>query len=528
MSPNALLASKDFLASKLGLSDLINAFSTAILVKDRQHRCVMLNDACCRVLGLPRYALVGKTDYDFIPQKQAGEIWDKEERIFKTGEELNEEESLTNRKGVTNTYSTTKTLFTDRAGRAWLIGVMNDVTVHRKVLDEYRFMASLLEAQNEASIAGILIVDDAERILTVNRRFRELWGIPPEILASKSDAKARQAILDKLVDPEGFERRVIYLYRHRDEKSHDEIVLRDGRIFDRFSAPVEGKDGVYYGRVWHFRDVTEARKFAALKAENAKRRELDALKDQFIGVVSHELRTPLTIVRTAVDSLRAGVAGELSLKQREIADLCGRNILRLSKLINNLLDISRLESGRAKARIERLDLRPLLRDMEANFRMMASGSGKDLKIEIDAPRALPLVRGDPELIGEVLYNLLDNAARFARGAVRVRVRRERGSAAGRESAGVRVEVIDDGPGIPPEQIGLIFDKFSQVERAIGGGGYKGTGLGLAICKEIMGLHGCEIAVESTPGRGARFRFFLPEWAGVRVHAGRAAAGRGRA
>lgn len=522
----------EFLAAKLGLADLINAFSTAIFVKDRQHRCVMLNDACCRVLGAPRIALVGKTDYDSIPEEEADTIWEKEERIFRTGRELSEEESLADGKGARRTYLTTKTLFIDRGGRPWLIGVMNDVTVHKTVLDEYRFMTCLLEAENEASIAGLLIVDEDERILTANRRFREMWGIPAEVLASKSDAKARQAVWDKIADPQAFRKRVDDLYRHRDEKSHDEVVLRDGRIFDRYSAPVVGKDGAYYGRLWQFRDVTEARKFAALKAENQKRRELDALKDQFIGVVSHELRTPLTIVRTAVDSLRGGVAGELSLRQREIADLCGRNILRLSKLINNLLDISRLESGRVKARLERLDLRPLLKDMEANFRMMACGGGKELALTIDAPRPLPRVRGDPELIGEVLYNLLDNAARYARRAVRIRVRRERGFAAGRETAGVRVEVIDDGPGIPPDRLGLIFDKFSQVERAMAGGGYKGTGLGLAICKDIMALHGSTIAADRAPGRGARFRFFLPEWSGVpapvHVHPPRAAAGRGRA
>ncbi len=492
----------DFLTAELGLSDLINAFSTAIFVKDRAHRCVMLNEACRRALGRPRKKLIGKTDYDFIPKAQADKIWNEEERIFASGRESSEEESLTDRKGVERSYTTTKTLFTDRAGRVWLIGVMNDVTVHKRVLGDSRFMASLLEAENEASLSGILIVDEAERILTANRRFREMWGIPAEVLESKSDAKARQAVWDKIVDPASFKRRVDYLYRHREEKSRDEVLLRDGRIFDRYSAPVVGKDGVYYGRVWHFRDITELRKLEALRTEVKQRRELDVLKDKFIDTVSHELRTPLTIVRTAVDTLRGGVAGALSPKQQEVSELCSRNILRLNKMINNLLQISRLESGRVRSRLERVDLRPLLADLEANVRMIGRAGGREISIHVDAPPSLPKVRADCEMIAEVLYNLLDNAARFARSSVRVKVRRE--------SGGVRVDVVDDGPGIPPDRIPLIFDKFYQVERSVGGG-YKGTGLGLAICKEIMTMHGSEIAVASEPGKGADFHFFLPAW-----------------
>ena len=517
-----MIEHQNVLNAELGLSDLINAFSSAVFVKDRGHRCVMLNDECCRALGRARKDVVGKTEYDILPKKEAEEIWKTEEELFEKGGEKREEDSITDRKGVTRVYSTTRTVFTDRAGRSWLVGAWSDITGHKEVLEEFRFMASLLEAQNEASIAGILVVDDAGRILTANRRFREMWGIPPELLLSKSDSKALRSVLGQLVDPEGFRKKVEHLYKHRDEKSRDEIALKDGRIFDRYSSPVVGKDGEYYGRVWQFRDVTDVRKVAALKAEVEHRRELDSLKDKFIGTVSHELRTPLTIVRTAVDSLRAGLAGPLTPKQQELAELCQRNALRLTKMINNLLDISRLESGKAKAHLRRLDLKTLLADMDANFRMLPRG--RELSIRIDAPADLPEVRGDPDLIGEVFLNLLDNAARYARSKVHVRIKRERRNAPGREVDGVRVDVVDDGPGIPGDKAGSLFSKFCQVGRTEGAG-YKGTGLGLAICKEILCMHGSEIAVESAPGKETRFHFFLPEWTpSVRRHS---AAGRAR-
>ncbi|UPT73391.1 MAG: PAS domain-containing sensor histidine kinase [Elusimicrobiota bacterium] len=376
-----------------------------------------------------------------------------------------------------------------------------------RLLEELRFKSSLLDALNEASINGVLVVDAGGRILSVNKRFIEMWGLAPEALASGCDETALEAVLGKIVDAKGFLERVRHLYGHPDETSSDEILLRDGRVFWRWSAPVLGKDGRRYGRVWHFRDNTELVRAETMRAELKQKRELSALKDQFVGTVSHELRTPLAIVMTAVDSLRKGLAGPLGPRQQEVADVCHRNLQRLNKMINNLLDISRLESGAAKARLERVDLETLARDVEANFRMMGRGRDVALRVEIRGP--LPAVRADPELIAQVFDILLDNAERYATRGIVLRLGAESGRAGGHEAAGVRAAVCDDGPGVPPDRVGLLFNKFTQVARAVGGGGYKGTGLGLAICKEILGLHGSTIGVETLPDGGACFSFSFP-------------------
>jgi PAS domain S-box-containing protein len=492
--------------AELSLHGLIQAFTAPVFVKDRAHRWVMFNDAFCRLLGRSRAELTGKSDYDFLPKEQADTFWEKDELVFTTGRENVNEEPLTAAAGgATRWLTTTKTLFTDSAGVRRLIGMIRDTTEEKRTLEELRLKSSLLAAQNEASLTGTLVVSDAGRVLNVNRRFGEMWGIPKEVLARKSDEILIASVLDKIADPAAFTARVKQLYRHRDEKSRDEVPLRDGRIFDRESFPLYGPQGEYYGRVWHFRDDTELRKLESLKAEVRQRRELASLKDAFIGAVSHELRTPLAIVMTAVDSLRKGLAGELAPKQRDIADLCQRNILRLSRMINNLLDISRLESGSAKSRLVRVELKDFLADLEANYRMM--GRITNIKLKILAPENLPEVRADPEMLMQVLDILLDNAERFAVREIRV--------TASRDDGGVRLEVVDDGPGVPPDRIGLLFNKFFQVARSIGGG-YKGTGLGLAICKEILILHGSTIAVDSPPGGGARFHFVLPEWKAQRV------------
>jgi PAS domain S-box-containing protein len=123
-----------------------------------------------------------------------------------------------------------------------------------------RFQKTLLESQGEASIDGILVVSPEGRMVSFNRRFVEMWGIPDDVVASRSDEAALQSVSDKLVDPDEFLARVAYLYEHPEEESREEIELRDGRTFDRYSAAVRGREATNYGRVWFFRDVTESKR----------------------------------------------------------------------------------------------------------------------------------------------------------------------------------------------------------------------------------------------------------------------------
>ena len=168
-------------------------------------------------------------------------------------------------------------------------------------------------------------------------------------------------------------------------------------------------------------------------------------------------------------------------------------------MINNLLDLTRLESGSVTAKPDPLDLKPFLHEVAAGFQLKARRAGIALREDIEDD--LPAAHGDSEMIAQVLTNFLDNALRFARSRVVVR--------ALREEKGVRIEVQDDGPGIPPEKVGELFNKFTQVQRHSESSGYRGTGLGLSICKEILRLHGTQAAVESAQGRGTRFHFLLP-------------------
>ncbi len=268
------------------------------------------------------------------------------------------------------------------------------------------------------------------------------------------------------------------------------------------------------------RDITALRRIEQIKAEIKERRRVDRLKDQLMSTVSHELRSPLTVIKAAVANLMEGFVGPMPEPQMKLISLAHRNIERLARIINNLLDLSRLESERVHIRREKLELGGLIRDAVQGFEL--AGTERGISVEVDVPGDLPPVMADGDLIMQVLNNLLDNALRFARGKVRVsacavdsltsRVPRPgqgQGTAVA-ERKGVRVSVFDDGKGIPPSEIGDLFNKFVQVGRPAGGGGYKGTGLGLAICKEIVQRHNGSIWAESQLGQGTAFHLALPQ------------------
>jgi len=142
-------------------------------------------------------------------------------------------------------------------------GIARDITQRKEAEAQLRFQKSLLESQNEASIDGILVVAPDGKVLSYNRRFCELWGLSEEQLAAKNDGSALESVINLVAAPEKFLHRVKHLYEHPDETSQEEIELKDGRVFDRHSAPVRGPAGEYYGRVWYFHDITDRKRAQA-------------------------------------------------------------------------------------------------------------------------------------------------------------------------------------------------------------------------------------------------------------------------
>jgi signal transduction histidine kinase len=255
----------------------------------------------------------------------------------------------------------------------------------------------------------------------------------------------------------------------------------------------------YPARLASIRDVTELKKLEEVRAEVRERTRMDQMKDQLLSTVAHELRTPLSIIKAVVGTLRDHLAGPLSTDQAELIASADRNINRLTRLLNNFLDLSRLESRRARVSRRAVDPLELIREVTEGVRM--ANRGRNVVFLYDLPESAPNVHVDADMIAQVLGNLLDNALRYARARVLVRV--------SLESQSVDVSIVDDGPGIPSDKFADLFNKFVQLDRPRGGSGYKGTGLGLAISREIMSINGGKIWAENAAGRGACFRFTLP-------------------
>ena len=242
-----------------------------------------------------------------------------------------------------------------------------------------------------------------------------------------------------------------------------------------------------------------AQRAEAERVEADALRDLDAAKSAFFANVSHEFRTPLTLTLGPLDDLGAGLHGPLAEPQAQQVDLARRNAGRVLDLINQILDVARLESGRTPLRARPLDLGAFVESVAAPFATQAGRQG--LAFEVVAPTAPVEVYADPAQLETALGNLLSNAVKFTPrgGTVRVSAEADGGEA--------RVAVRDSGPGIPASDLPHVFDRFYQVGE--GAGTRLGTGIGLALANEIAGLHGGALAVESEEGFGSLFTLTLP-------------------
>ena len=249
------------------------------------------------------------------------------------------------------------------------------------------------------------------------------------------------------------------------------------------------------------RDVT-VRKQAedALQEAVEEFKKLDQLKSDFVSTVSHEIRSPLASIKNAVNLLASGKAGPINEDQGRFLQMAVRNIDRLVGIVNDLLDLSKIDAGKMPFRFADVDLRFLIDHLVSTYQSQAEANSLGLKL--DCPEVLPRVYADEVRIEQVLCNLLSNAIKCtpAGGQVVLSARCLQDT--------VEIGVADTGIGISPENQRKIFDRFFQVGNSLTRTA-KGTGLGLTITKELVEAHGGKVTVESKVGKGSRFSFCLP-------------------
>ena len=297
------------------LAHIVDFMGDGVVVADRDGRFLLFNAAARRILGVDapddvpperwsehfRFFLPdGKTpylSYD-LPLQRAlrGLPSDNVEILVRHPHRIGHETWIS---------STARPIFDEQGNPAGGVTVFRDMT-HRKRADQVlRFQKSLLEAQGEASIDGILAVSETGRILSYNHRFMEMWGVPRNLLDAQDDEAVLRFVTDSLADAPAFLARVQYLYDHPAEKSRDEIPLKDGRTFDRYSAPIVDPDGRHYGRVWFFRDVT-AKKLAEQQLRESERhfRDLAEHNRRLAQEVEHRVGNNLAALIGLVSAMR--------------------------------------------------------------------------------------------------------------------------------------------------------------------------------------------------------------------------------
>ncbi len=274
------------------------------------------------------------------------------------------------------------------------------------------------------------------------------------------------------------------LRRSRDERTREKHVIeRPGKqYFQVTTTPI--LNGGDWAALAVFHDLTDVRR-------------VEQMRRDFVANVSHELRTPLAAVKSVIETLQAGALEDLEVAA-DFLDRADDEVDRLVRMVEELLELSRIESGEASAPSKPVDMRVVVKNAVARLRPQAEKGG--LRIDMDVADDLPIVSGDAEQLERVVVNLVHNALKFTPedGVIAVLASRENGV--------VSVSVRDSGVGILPEDLPRVFERFYKADRARGGGG---TGLGLAVAKHTVESHGGVINAESEPGRGSTFTFTIP-------------------
>jgi PAS domain S-box-containing protein len=331
----------------------------------------------------------------------------------------------------------------------------------------------------EKNTDGTVVVDQKGIIRFVNASAESLFGREAGILQG-------QLFGFPVVTGEMIE---INIIRSNGQKGIAEMRMRETKWEDEPAYLVS------------IRDVTEFKEMERIKAKIDEHVRMNHLKDEFISTVSHELRTPLTTMKEFTSIMADEIAGTLTTEQKEYVYIIGNNIDRLARLINDLLDISKIEAGKIKPKRVLAEIASLAR--EALSELTPAADRKHIKFKTLFPASAPNIYLDPDRIKEVFVNLINNAIKFTpkNGKITIEIKDEKDR--------LECSVADTGIGIAPENLGKIFGRFQQFGRPSGPGA-QGTGLGLAIAKQLVEMHHGRIWVESELDQGSKFIFTLPK------------------
>lgn len=379
---------------------------------------------------------------------------------------------------------------------------INNARLYELIRDQAERLGSMLRREQveasrqqailEAVADGVLVTGTDNRITFVNSSASRILDVDETRLLQNSleafaglfgkSAVAWTATIRKWSeDPSTYKPSQLYA---------EQLELENGRVVLVHLAPVIHQND-FLGTVSIFRDIT-------------REVEVDRLKSEFVATVSHELRTPMTAIKGYVDILTMGAAGPLNENQVHFLDVVRNNIERLNILVSDLLDISRIESGRVILEQRPVNLHEIAEDVVAEALRRSQTENKPIALSLDAQKNLPYVIGDNGRVRQILSNLVNNAFNYTpeNGTIRVSIHQD--------NSEVQVDVEDNGIGVKPDDQERLFDRFFRGEHPLVLA-TPGTGLGLPIVRQLVEMHKGRIWMKSTgvPGEGSTFSFTLP-------------------
>jgi PAS domain S-box-containing protein len=391
-------------------------------------------------------------------------------------------------------------LYNNQAARLVLI---QDVTEKLKAESELHLTSSRLKALLQNMQAGILLEDAQRKVVLTNPAFCDMFDVPvpPEELVGLDCAPFADLSKGYFKNSDTFISVIDDILTARNIVLGEELELVDGRVYERDYIPVFSNDE-YLGHLWQYRDVSNKKRAQEVLIKARRKAEESSLaKERFLANMSHEIRTPLNAI---IGMQRLLEKTSLEAKQKRYLDAIGLSADNLLVIINDILDISKIEAGKLELENVGFDLDKLLRHLVFTLGYKAEEKGIGLYVNIDEAMH-PIVLGDSVRLHQILLNLLNNAIKFTDvGKVVINTSLIASTA---DTQTICFEVSDTGRGIKAENIEAIFDSFTQEDASITRK-FGGSGLGLAIGKQLVELFGGELNVKSEYGKGTTFSFTL--------------------